>query len=78
VLTSASSSSSGTTISGTLNSVASTTFRIEFFANQSPNASGYGEGKTFLVTLPWYCLAAQQRARVPKEVLTASKENPQK
>jgi CSLREA domain-containing protein len=48
VLTSAGSSSSGTTISGTLQSVANTTFRIEFFANQQPNPSSYGEGQTFL------------------------------
>jgi hypothetical protein len=48
VLTGVSSSSSGTTISGTLQSVAGTTFRVEFFANQSPNPFGYGEGQTFL------------------------------
>jgi hypothetical protein len=48
VLTSANSSSSGTTISGTLASVASTTVRIEFFSNQSPNPSGFGEGLNFL------------------------------
>jgi hypothetical protein len=48
VLTSAGSASSGTTISGTLASVANTTFRVEFFANQQPNPSGYGEGQTFL------------------------------
>jgi hypothetical protein len=48
VLTSASSSAGGTTISGTLASVANTTFRIEFFSNVSPNGSGFGEGLTFL------------------------------
>jgi hypothetical protein len=48
VLTEVSSSSSGTTISGTLASVAGTTFRLEFFANQSPDPSGYGQGQTFL------------------------------
>jgi parallel beta-helix repeat protein len=51
VLTSASSSSSGTTVSGTLNSVASTTFRVEFFANTTGFFSGtgyYGQGRTFL------------------------------
>jgi hypothetical protein len=47
-ITSASSSSSGTSISGTLASVANTTFRIEFFSNQAPNASGFGEGLTLL------------------------------
>ena len=48
VLTSVSTSSSGTTISGTLTSVANTTFRIEFFANAAADPSGYGQGKTFL------------------------------
>jgi hypothetical protein len=48
LLTSASSSTSGTTISGTLQSVASTTFRIEFFANTTADPSGYGQGRTYL------------------------------
>jgi hypothetical protein len=37
-----------TTVSGTLHSSASTTFRIEFFANPSADPSGHGQGKTFL------------------------------
>ena len=37
-----------TTITGTLNSVASTNFNIEFFGNPSCDAAGNGEGKTFL------------------------------
>ncbi len=48
VLTSATSSSTDTTISGTLASTPGTTFRIEFFANPSPDPSGYGEGQTYL------------------------------
>jgi hypothetical protein len=48
VLTSASMSAGTTNISGTLQSVASTTFRVEFFANAVPNPSGNGEGKTYL------------------------------
>src|SRR5262249_51260131 len=48
VLTSVSSSSSGTTISGTLQSVASTTFRVEFFANAAADPSGFGQGRTYL------------------------------
>jgi hypothetical protein len=48
VLTTATSSATSTTISGTLASVANTTFRIEFFANPSPGPSGFGEGQTFL------------------------------
>src|SRR5262249_55648441 len=43
-----STSSGGTTISGTLHSVASTTFRVEFFANAVADPSGYGEGQTLL------------------------------
>ena len=39
---------SGNTITGTLNSTASTTFRIEFFANDAADSSGNGEGQTFL------------------------------
>jgi hypothetical protein len=48
VLTTATTSATSTTVSGTLASVANTTFRIEFFANQSPNPSGFGEGQTYL------------------------------
>jgi titin len=48
VLTSASTSAGSTTISGTLQSVASTTFRVEFFANTTADPSGYGQGRTYL------------------------------
>src|SRR5215813_11192679 len=48
VLTSATSGATDMTIVGTLNSTASTTFRVEFFANQNCSASGNGEGKTFI------------------------------
>jgi hypothetical protein len=48
VLTGAAAAAGSTTISGMLASVAGTTFRLEFFTNQSPNPSGYGEGQTFL------------------------------
>ncbi len=48
VLTSVSTSSNGTTITGTLQSVASTTFRVEFFANAAMDPSGDGQGQTFL------------------------------
>jgi hypothetical protein len=48
VLTSASIAAGNVTISGTLNSVLSTTFRIEFFSNAACSASGNGEGRTFL------------------------------
>ena len=37
-----------TTIQGTLNSTASTAFRIEFFSSPACDASGNGEGTTFL------------------------------
>jgi hypothetical protein len=37
-----------TTVQGTLNSTASTAFRIEFFSNQTCDSSGNGEGATFL------------------------------
>jgi CSLREA domain-containing protein len=48
VLTCAVSSGSQTTVRGTLDSLASTDFRIEFFANTACDASGYGEGQTLL------------------------------
>ena len=35
-------------VQGTLNSIASAAYRLEFFANPSCDASGYGEGKTFI------------------------------
>jgi hypothetical protein len=35
-------------ISGTINSTANTYIRIEIFANTANNASGYGEGRTYL------------------------------
>src|SRR5205085_2953273 len=35
-------------ITGRLNSAASTTYRIEFFANDAIDPSGYGEGQIFL------------------------------
>ena len=37
-----------TTIQGTLQSLASTTFRVEFFSNPSCSISGNGEGRVFL------------------------------
>lgn len=35
-------------IYGSLNSIASTVFTLEFFANQAADSSGFGEGKVFL------------------------------
>lgn len=48
VLTNVTSAAGTTTITGTLNSLATRTFRIEFFASASADPSGFGEGKTFL------------------------------
>ena len=45
VITSATSAGN---VVGTLNSVASSTYRLEFFANAACDASGYGEGRTFI------------------------------
>jgi len=47
VLTSASSNGS-TAIGGLLNSTPNTTFSIQFFANEGCDASGFGEGQTYL------------------------------
>jgi parallel beta-helix repeat protein len=48
VITAASSSGGSTTIAGTLNSTASTTFNLDFFSTPVCNALGHGEGKTYL------------------------------
>lgn len=48
VVTAASLSGGNVTVSGTLNSTASTTFRVEIFSNPSCDALGFGEGATFL------------------------------
>ena len=40
--------SGNVTITGTFNSKASKTYRLEFFANDKVDPSGYGEGQTFL------------------------------
>jgi len=47
-LTSAVRSNTTTTITGSLNSTASTSFIVQFFANPQCDASGYGEGRYFL------------------------------
>jgi CSLREA domain-containing protein len=49
VLTSARTDGTGTIIiNGTLNSLANTTFRVEFFASVTGDPSGYGEGQRYL------------------------------
>lgn len=48
VLTSAVISTVNTTIEGTLNSTPNIAFTVEFFSNAACDASGFGEGETFL------------------------------
>ncbi len=48
IITSAGVAAGNVTISGTLNSTASTTFRVEFFSNTACSSSGNGEGRTYL------------------------------
>ena len=48
VLNSAISTTAGTVTTGSLNSTPGETFHLEFFASPTANASGYGEGKTYL------------------------------
>ena len=48
VLASAVTSGGNTTITGTLNSTAWTSFRIEFFSSPTGSATGHGEGRTYL------------------------------
>ncbi|MBA2622612.1 MAG: hypothetical protein H0U88_03195, partial [Chthoniobacterales bacterium] len=47
-ITSVTNGGGNTAIAGTLNSNASTNYRIEFFANDAIDPSGFGEGQTFL------------------------------
>jgi autotransporter-associated beta strand protein len=37
-----------TVVTGTLNSLPSTTYTVDFFANKSPDPSGYGQGQVYL------------------------------
>lgn len=48
VITAATLGGGNVTVSGTLNSTAGTTFRVELFSNQACDALGFGEGATFL------------------------------
>jgi hypothetical protein len=48
VLTSATTSSSGTTVKGTFNGKPNATFRLELFSNTAADPSGYGEGQKYL------------------------------
>ena len=48
VLTSAVTAGGSTTGTGTLNSTPNTTFRVEFFASDGADPSGFGEGQFFL------------------------------
>ena len=48
VLTSATATGAQVTFTGTLNSTASTQFRIEFFASTAQDGTGYGEGQRYL------------------------------
>jgi hypothetical protein len=48
VLTSVTTSGGMTTINGRLNSAKNTMYRIEFFANDSLDSTGYGEGQIYL------------------------------
>jgi len=52
VITSAPITSGIATISGTLNSVPNTAFRIEFFASDRCDPSGFGEGRNFIGFTP--------------------------
>ena len=50
VLTSVTSGGGNTTIQGTLNSTANTTFHIDFYSNAAVDGSGHGEGALFFNT----------------------------
>lgn len=48
VLTAATVNAGDVRIQGTLNSAASASFAVDFYSNRTPDASGHGEGETFL------------------------------
>src|SRR5262249_53346806 len=48
VLTSAFTSAAGTTIRGTLNSIAGTTFTVQIFSNDGCDPTGFGQGQTLI------------------------------
>jgi len=50
IVTNAETSLAGTTIRGTLDAAAGSAYLLEFFSNPACDASGFGEGKTFLGT----------------------------
>ena len=84
VLIAATADATNTTITGTLNSTASTQFRIEFFGNSSCDASGNGEGRTFLgstnVTTDGVCtgsfMLVVPNASITGSVVTATATDP--
>jgi hypothetical protein len=51
VLNSAVFSAGSTTISGSMSALPSTTYTLQFFANDTPDPSGYGQGQTLLGTI---------------------------
>jgi hypothetical protein len=75
VITSANSSGGSTTIQGTLNSNANTTFRVEFFSNSECEGSGLSEGQNFIgfatVTTNGSC-SASFTASLPVSVSSGS------
>jgi len=50
VLSSAASSSSSTSVQGTLTASPNTSYQIQVFANPAADASGFGQGQTYLAT----------------------------
>jgi uncharacterized repeat protein (TIGR01451 family) len=80
LLTSATTAGGVTTVQGTLNSTAGTTFRIELFSNPACDASGNGEGQTFAgainVTTDASGNASFTSEVPPATTLTATATNP--
>ena len=86
VLTSASNVNGSTVVQGTLNSAPNATFTIEFFANQAPDPSGYGEGERFIGTVdvttdgagnaPIEFTSTTENAAAPGEHITATATDP--
>jgi len=84
VITLASAAGASTNVQGTLNSTPLTAYRIEFFANQVSNPSGFGEGQTLIgftnVTTDATCNASFNVTLpvtvAPGQVITATATSP--
>src|SRR5262249_34801999 len=58
-------SDAGTHVLLTLNSIPNGIFTIQLFASTTPDATGYGQGKTLVATIPMVATDASGNAKGP-------------